>query len=163
MGNSPSVPEKKDAHRLSKAKGLQTALGPPSPPAAPPAQSGDPELSAGHQRPTLDLLQLSPSQIRLQNASFVTAIEHHPVREPNEEAVEHKPAGSRESSSGLLSKSPPEALSKSPADASPLNLPFDPKEIDLKTAVAILEELRKTASPEDLVALRTCTCWCRIR
>jgi hypothetical protein len=33
-------------------------------------------------------------------------------------------------------------------------LPLDPKAIDVNAAVAILEELRKTASPEDLVALR---------
>jgi hypothetical protein len=154
MGNSQSVPEKKDAHRLSKVKGLQSVPGPPSPPAVPPGQSGDPELSVVPERPALDLFQLSPSQIRLQNASFVTAIEHHPSREPYEEAAESKPAGSRESSSGLLSKPPPEQ--------SPLNLPVDPKEIDLKTAVAILEELRKTASPEDLVALRTCIPSCRV-
>jgi hypothetical protein len=147
MGNSQSAPEKKDGHRLSKAKGLGTP-GPPSPPIVPPAQSGDPELSVVPQRPTLDLMQMSPSQIRLQNASFVTCIENPISREPNEEAAEHKPAGSRESSTGLLSKSPPD-------DSQP-NLPFDPKEIDLKAAVAILEELRKTASPEDLVALRKC-------
>jgi hypothetical protein len=153
MGNSPSVPEKKDAHRLSKAKGLQAVPNPPSPPAVPPGQSGDPELSSVSQRPTLDLLQLSPSQIRLQNASFVTAIEHH-LAEPNDEPVESKPAGPRDSSN---------KLSKSPQEESPVNLPFDPKEIDLKTAVAILEELRKTASPEDLVALRTSvpSCWVR--
>jgi hypothetical protein len=147
MGNSQSVPEKKDAHRLSKVKGLAPALGPPSPPAQS-GQSGDPELSSVARRPTLDLLQLSPSQIRLQNASFVTAIEHHPSQEQNEEPAESKLVGSRESSTGLLVKSPPES--------SPLNLPLDPKEIDLKTAVAILEELRKTASPDDLVALRMC-------
>ena len=105
MGNSQSVPEKKDAHRLSKVKGLQFVPGPPSPPAVPPGQSGDPELSVVPERPALDLFQQSPSQIRLQNASFVTAIEHHPSREPHEAAAESKPAGSKESSGGLLSKS----------------------------------------------------------
>jgi hypothetical protein len=151
MGTSQSVPEKKDAaHRLSKTKSFHLVTDPPSPPVAPNGQSGDPELSFVSQRPTVDLLQMSPSQIRLQNASFVTAIEHHSA-EPNDELAGNKPAGPRESSN---------KLSKSPQEESPASLPFDPKEIDLKTAVAILEELRKTASPEELVALRTCTFRC---
>jgi hypothetical protein len=149
MGNSQSTPERKDSNRLSKVKGIQyNAQDPPSPPLdALPGQSGDPDLSVVPKRPALELLQQSPSQIRLQNASFVTCLAEPASREPNEEARDHKASVSKEASTGLLSKPPP-------GDAQSPSLPFDPKTIDMKTAVAILEELRKTASPEDLVALR---------
>lgn len=59
---------------------------------------------------------------------------------------------SKESLSAYLT---PKASRSQLTAPSQTSLGFDPKQIDLRTAVAILEELRKTASPDDLVALRT--------
>jgi hypothetical protein len=58
---------------------------------------------------------------------------------------------SKESFSTYLT---PRASSSKLTAPSEKSLAFDPKQVDLRTAVAILEELRKTASPDDLVALR---------
>jgi hypothetical protein len=51
------------------------------------------------------------------------------------------------------SVSPQPSSSRLPT-GSQTSLVLDPRTIDLQTAVVILEELRKTASPDDLVALR---------
>jgi hypothetical protein len=58
---------------------------------------------------------------------------------------------SRDRMSQSLSPQASHSILTGPSQTS---LALDPRSIDLQTAVTILEELRKTASPEDLVALR---------
>lgn len=59
---------------------------------------------------------------------------------------------SRESLSAFLTPKASQSQLTAPSQSCAT---FDSKQVDVKSAIALLEELRKTASPEDLVALRT--------
>jgi hypothetical protein len=71
--------------------------------------------------------------------------------ENDDHISELKPSPSRDRLS--KSASPQASYTTLPFESQP-SLALDPRSVDLQTAVVILEELRKTASPEDLVALR---------
>jgi hypothetical protein len=89
-------------------------------------------------------------------ASFVSL----PPTQENEDEVAELRSSNKEPLSKMMS---PRSSSTNLAATSRPTMVIDPKMIDLSTAVGILEELRKTASPEDLVALRKLTlfgfCW----
>jgi hypothetical protein len=158
MGNAQSVPEKRDARRLSK---LPRAQGPASSPyieiptsplpiqVPPPAQNFEvDEIAISPQRPQIGHFQKSSSQTHLSPSSIVPVTQDHEVED---EVKELRRSTTKEPIYKLKS---PWSSSTNVAPPSQTNLALDPKTIDLKTAVGILEELRKTASPEDLVALR---------
>ena len=164
MGNTPSSPLGKDGQRLSKQKSnYSLSSGVDSPTLQPhllrssstikalPSESDAViEYESGHRRSRPDLRQ----QIRAQLQSD----DHSPPHSNSYGRYSDRSSDLRKSASrDRLSKS----LSPDPSSnksgygySSQSSLAVDPRTVDLQTAVGILEELRKTASPEDLVALR---------
>jgi hypothetical protein len=151
MGNTPSTPDGRDPRRDAKLKLKSSTpqfdqgwISPTSPFHSP---YGSPPESSGqfyHQQPLAQLLRQrleSTSQISLSEGAWRSV----------PDIVGHLPSESRDTLSALLT---PRGSTTRLVGASQTSLAVDPKAIDLKSAVAILEELRKTASPEDLVALR---------
>ena len=163
MGNSPSTLDGKDVNRLSKQKSnysiSSSALDSPS--LRPDllrsatnlrAVSADEEalldLQSGQRGSRSDLRQHFRAQLQSDDQSPPYTADHAKLR----------PAASRERLSQSLSPEP--SYSTMPYgynSQSSSSLAVDPRTVDLQTAVDILQELRKTASPEDLVALRRFT------
>lgn len=165
MGNSQSVPEKRDGRRLSKqARSKSIPTNPynqgPEPPLTKQSLLTGPQTEVEDttlpQRPGIDQLQQRSSEGGHPMASFVSL----PPTQENEDEVAKLRSSNKEPLSKMMS---PCSSSTNLASTSRPTMVIDPKMIDLSTAVGILEELRKTASPEDLVALRKLTlfrfCW----
>jgi hypothetical protein len=169
MGNTPSTPEGKDSHRLSKQKSsysLSSGLESPQPlrgngPRPSSAIRGLPtdaeavvESQSGDRRSRPDLRQRIRSQLQADDYSSSYPAEHGEYFNRNSDL---RPSPSRERLSQSLT--PQSSFSNLPYAYTSQSPPaVDPRSVDLQTAVGILEELRKTASPEDLVALRTFLC-----
>jgi hypothetical protein len=156
MGNSQSAPEKRDGKRLSKQSKKKTIpsspynQGPTSPlPKQSPFPGPQSEVhdTTSPQRPRIDQVQQISSEANHPTGSYLSI---SPVPD-NEDEVTELRSSTREPLNKMKS---PRSSSTNLIPTSRSNLVTDPRTIDLNTAVGILEELRKTASPEDLVALR---------
>jgi hypothetical protein len=158
MGNSQSVPEKRDARaakRLSKAR----SRGPPSghhnhnmPSSASAVPISSPNLGAQ------SLPNSSLPHLPIVGSLGQRNLSHSNLRSPSLTALARNDDDVSELRSPII-KEPFYNLTSPSSSAAHLSsslydLTPDSKTIDLNTAVALLEELRKTASPGDLVALR---------
>jgi hypothetical protein len=157
MGNTQSAPERRDGNRLSKSpRAKLPRSGSYNQPVVstsriqspyPDPQFGDDEAFP----PTHLQISFSQRDLSQKNQTALSLV------------TTPKLAHDEDVGPALRSTtSPPEPFYKLKTPVSPpmnsqpsqMSLTIDPKSIDLNTAVALLEELRKTASPEDLVALR---------
>jgi hypothetical protein len=166
MGNTPSTSDLRDGNRLSKPK-LQSSGSMPVIISSP--QQLKPELA----RSQTDIYQSLPNETEvleeLRTGELRTRPEvRHQIRSQilgDEKAIEEtedaseaedkfsplRPSPSYDRMSQSISPRASQSILTGPSQSS---LAVDPRNVDLQTAVSILEELRKTATPEDLIALR---------
>jgi hypothetical protein len=163
MGSAVSTPEIREGNRLSKQKSsynvASSDLDSPvlrpelfhsttSFARLPTDAEAVIEFQSGVHRSRPEVRQQIRSQ--LLGADRVTSYRNEPM-ENDDHLSELKTSASRDRLS--QSTSPQASYTTLPYESQP-SLALDPRSVDLQTAVVILEELRKTASPEDLVALR---------
>jgi hypothetical protein len=152
MGNAPSAHQGRDSRLGKDGKLKPTSPDPPAWPFSATPMAGSPLTSAQEQEAQFNQVPIaSILQQRFDSSSQVN-LHDGEVREVAAAIGNLQHAASKESLSAYLT---PKASRSQLTAPSQTSLGFDPKQIDLRTAVAILEELRKTASPDDLVALRT--------
>lgn len=170
MGNGQSAVEDRSPGRVAKAKGLPAGKNSggssptskydtpnPSLVGLPYSQYNDTESVAGS--PTKQTVKLN-QDIRQHNPSQLLAPEEHAraMGADGEKvdvlAVSLARSLSRSASRRATKPTLKASASKLSNNASQMSLESE-RTVDLETAVALLQELRKTATPEDLVALRT--------
>jgi hypothetical protein len=156
------TPQKRHAKRLSKSPRMQSspASSPfnettPSPLFMKSSPFGTPvtfdDIGIVPQRPEFTVVDRSNSQLVVPTDSIFADSQEE--ENPNEDDVLSELHSTTSKDAFYRLKSTRSSTSNVAAN-SQATLPLDPKAIDVNAAVAILEQLRKTASPEDLVALR---------
>jgi hypothetical protein len=168
MGNSQSVPDFREQNRLSKPKTNTNG----SPGSISNSSKKDLRLSNSKvtlgtvldgetvtESPTGDRRSKHDSRQLLRSQLCSPDEEEDEVNDDalGELAVNLKDRLSRSASRATQFPSAKSSSTQLNSASSQLSLVVDnePRAVDLETAVTILQELRKTASPEDLVALRT--------
>lgn len=159
MGNSQSALEDRNNGRGSKPRGLPA--GKNSSGTSPASKYDTPSpLSTG-----VPYSQYSDSEVEFDQefrkhirSQLLSSGDHNVTRETDGEKVEVLALSLARSlsrpGSRRTNEPPPRASpSKGQSNTSQLSLSSE-RTVDLETAVALLQELRKTATPEDLVALR---------
>lgn len=169
MGSGQSAVEERSPGRVAKPKGLPAGRNSggsspgskydiPSPLSigVPYSQYNDSDTVVGSPtKRTVELNQEFRQHIRSQ---LLSSEEHDPAKEAGGEKVDVLAVSlarslSRSGSRRANEPTPKASASKLNNNTSQMSLSSE-RTVDLETAVALLQELRKTATPEDLVALR---------
>jgi hypothetical protein len=169
MGNGQSAVEDRKSARIAKPKGLPTGINSggsspaskydnPSPLSIgiPYSQYNDSESVFGS--PTRQEAEVNQELRQHIRSQLLSPEEHDSTNETGGEKVDVLAVSlarslSRSGSRRANVPTPKVSASKLKSNTSQLSLASE-RTVDLETAVALLHELRKTASPEDLVALR---------
>lgn len=171
MGNSASAPAPREQHRLSKPKTNTNGAFPPKLDAYDSPTSPTKDLfvteeevvirtSSGEYRSRQDARQQIRDKLFGSNSSRPTVNSYESTDTLHDLGAQVKDRLGGLSRSGSVVSQLPSAQSSSTKlnssqGGSKLSLvPEGQPTIDIETAITILQELRKTASPEDLIALR---------
>jgi len=175
MGNGQSSVEDRKAARIAKPKGLPTGRNSggsspvskydtPSPLSIgiPYSQYNDSESVLGS--PTKREVETNQELRQHIRSQLLSPEDHDSANEPGGEKVDVLAVSlarslSRSGSRRTNVPTPKSSASKLKSNTSQLSLTSE-RTVDLETAVALLHELRKTATPEDLVALRKMSSTC---